>query len=158
MHSNPFSPRLLHRHKYHKGYLWPLCFQYLTIENRSKNTLMSLHFMVRLIHVWFCKYSTTFGEAGGGGEGRGGYKCRCLWKYQEGAKEVVFCLLNRQSLKWKIFKVNSRESVFVSHQKMLQKGTIVAKESSIKNNEVHASPSKNNTFLVKTTLYRFRML
>ena len=45
---------------------WLLCFQYLTIENRSKNTLMSLHFMVRLIHVWFCKYSTTFGEAGGG--------------------------------------------------------------------------------------------
>ena len=45
---------------------WPLCFQYLTIENRSKNTLMSLHFMVRLIHVWFCKYSTTFGEGGGG--------------------------------------------------------------------------------------------
>ena len=94
--------------------------------------------MVRLIHVWFCKYSTTFGE-GGVGEGRGGYKCRCLWKYQEGAKEVVFCLLNRQSLKWKIFKVNSRESVFVSHQKILQKGTIAVKESSIKNNKVRAS-------------------
>lgn len=70
---------------------------------------------------------------GGGGKG-GGFKCRFLGKYQEGEKEGVFCLLTRQSLKRKIFKVNSRESVFVSHQKMLQKGTIVAKESSIKNN------------------------
>ena len=72
-------------------------------------------------------------DGGGGGRG-GGFKCRCLRKYQEGEKEGVFCLLTRQSLKRKIFKVNSRESVFVSHQKMLQKGTIVAKESSIKNN------------------------
>lgn len=58
-------------------------------------------------------------------------------------------LLTRQSLKWKIFKVNSRESVFVSHQKMLQRGTIVAKESPIKNNEVHASPSKTTLSLLK---------
>ena len=94
--------------------------------------------MVRLIHVWFCKYSTTFGE-GGGGEESGWLQMSLFMKVSEGAKEVVFCLLNRQSLKWKIFKVNSRESVFVSHQKILQKGTIVAKESSIKNNKVHAS-------------------
>ena len=75
---------------------WPLCFQYLTIENRSKNTLMSLHFMVRLIHVWFCKYSTTFLE--GGGEGRGGYKCRCLWKYQKGQKKLCFAYLTDNPL------------------------------------------------------------
>ena len=62
-----------------------------------------------------------------GGGGLQGYKCHCLCKYQEEAKEGVFCLLTRQSLKWK-FEVNSRESAFVSHQKMLQKGAIVAKE------------------------------
>lgn len=75
---------------------WPLCFQYLTIENRSKNTLMSLHFMVRLIHVWFCKYSTTFGE----GEGRVGVVTNVVVyeSIKKGQKKLCFAYLTDNPL------------------------------------------------------------
>ena len=86
---------------------------------------------------------------GGGGEGRGGYKCRCLWKYQEGAKEVVFCLLNRQSLRWKIFKVNSRESVFVSHQNCYRKARLLQKNLLLKIIKYTHHPKKTTPSLLK---------
>lgn len=35
---------------------------------------------------------------GGGGEGRGGYKCRCLWKYQKGQKKLCFAYLTDNPL------------------------------------------------------------
>lgn len=35
---------------------------------------------------------------GGGGESRGGYKCRCLWKYQKGQKKLCFAYLTDNPL------------------------------------------------------------
>lgn len=37
-------------------------------------------------------------RGGGGGSGRGGYKCRCLWKYQKGQKKLCFAYLTDNPL------------------------------------------------------------
>ena len=111
--------------------------------------------------VWYMFDSASAAQPSGGG---GGYKVTNVIVYvstRKRQKKVCFAYSPDNHL-----SENSRSilaNLLSFHTKRCYRKARLLQKNSIKNNEVHASPppppkKKTSPFLVKTFLYRFRML